>query len=193
MPGLVNVWLIVAPESSLEPVIPPVIVPTVQVKVLAALAVKEIFVLVTLQILFVAVVVTTGIGFTLTVIVKGVPGQEPVVEVGVITYSTVPVVILLGLVSVWLIGLPEPFTAPVIPPVIVPMVHTKLPVTLDVKAIFVLLPEQMLFVATFVTSGDGYTVMVRVKAEPAQEPVVEVGVIRYSTVPFATVLGLVNV
>jgi hypothetical protein len=54
--------LIVLPDPALAPVIPPVIVPMVQVKVLAMEAVRDILVLVPLQILFVAVFVTTGVG-----------------------------------------------------------------------------------------------------------------------------------
>ena len=42
----------------------------------------------------------TGFGLIVTVIMKGLPGQEPVVEVGVTIYSTVPAVVLLGFVSV---------------------------------------------------------------------------------------------
>lgn len=59
----------IAPELALAPVMLPVIVPIVQLKLLAALDVKEILVEAPLQILFVAAFVTTGIGFTVTVIV----------------------------------------------------------------------------------------------------------------------------
>jgi len=92
--------LIVAPEPALAPVIPPVIVPIVHEKLLATLAVKLIFGPVPLQVVFVAAVVTIGVGFTVTVIVKAAPAQEPVVEVGVTRYCTVPAVVLLGLVNV---------------------------------------------------------------------------------------------
>ena len=69
------------------PVIPPVIVPTVHVKVDAALAVRAIFVAVALQIVTVLAVVTTGVGFTVTVIVYCGPGQAGVaVDVGVTRY-----------------------------------------------------------------------------------------------------------
>src|SRR5205085_1787958 len=47
--GLVRVCAMVDPLPELAPVIPPVIVPTVHVNVLAALAVKGIFVAVALQ------------------------------------------------------------------------------------------------------------------------------------------------
>jgi hypothetical protein len=72
----------------------------VQLKVLAALAVRLILGPVPLQVLAVLAVVTAGVGFTVTVIVKGLPAQEPAVEVGVTIYCTVPAVALLGLVSV---------------------------------------------------------------------------------------------
>ena len=92
--------MIVLPEEALAPVIPPVIVPIVQIKLLATLAVKLIFDPVPLQILFVAALVTAGVGFTVTVIVNAAPAHEPVVAVGVTIYCTVPLVVLLGLVSV---------------------------------------------------------------------------------------------
>jgi hypothetical protein len=72
----------------------------VQLKVLAALDVRLILVEVPLQMDFVAALVTAGPGFTVMVKVKGLPAQEPVVEVGVTIYCTVPAVVLLGLVSV---------------------------------------------------------------------------------------------
>ena len=78
--------MIVVPEPAFAPVIPPVMVPMVQLNVLPALAVKPILVEVPLQMVFVAAVVTTGVGFTVTVIVKGLPVHEPAVEVGVTIY-----------------------------------------------------------------------------------------------------------
>jgi hypothetical protein len=66
---------------------PPVIVPTVHVNVLAADAVNAILVAVALQIVAVLAVVTTGVGLTVTVIVYGVPGHAGVaVDVGVTIY-----------------------------------------------------------------------------------------------------------
>ena len=65
------------------------------------------------------------------------------------------------------------------PPVMVPSVHEKLLGVLAVKVRFGLVPLQMPTVAVLVTAGIGLTVTVIVKAEPAQEPVVEVGVTRY--------------
>jgi hypothetical protein len=72
----------------------------VHVNVLGALAVKAIAGLVPLQILAVAALVTAGVGLTVTVMVNALPIHDPVVEVGVTRYCTLPAVALLGLVSV---------------------------------------------------------------------------------------------
>ena len=92
--------MIVDPDPALAPVIPPTIVPIVQLNVLAALAVNEIFGFVLLQIVEVLALVTTGVGFTVTVMVYGDPPQVPVTEVGVMMYSTLPATLLLGLAKV---------------------------------------------------------------------------------------------
>ena len=85
--GLFRVCAIVAPVPAVAPVIPPVTVPTVQLNVLAVLAVRAIFVAVPLQMAAVLAVVTTGVGFRVTVIVYGAPGQAGVaVDVGVTIY-----------------------------------------------------------------------------------------------------------
>lgn len=73
----------VAPEPAMAPVIPPVIVPMIQVKLLGLEAVNAILGLVPLQMVKVFAVKTTGVGLTVTVIVYGVPEHEPVVAVGV--------------------------------------------------------------------------------------------------------------
>ena len=57
------------PEPELAPVIPPVIVPTVQVNVLATEPVNDMLVAAPLHIVAVFAVVTVGLGFTVTVIV----------------------------------------------------------------------------------------------------------------------------
>jgi hypothetical protein len=191
--GLVNVWFILLPLPPLVPVIAPVIVPIVHVKLLGTLELKLIFVPVPLQMLIVAGFVTAGVGFTVTVIVKGEPGHEPVEEVGVTIYWTVPAVLLLGLVNTWLIELPEPELAPVMPPVIVPVDQIKLLGALEVKLIFVLAPLHILTVGEFVTAVDGFTVTVIVYGKPAQKPTEEVGVIIYWTVPDAELLGSTSV
>jgi hypothetical protein len=78
--------LIVPPDPALAPVIPPVFVPSVQVKVLDTLAASVIFGPVPLQVAAVKLFVTAGVGLTVTVIVKGVPTQLPVTDVGVTRY-----------------------------------------------------------------------------------------------------------
>ena len=78
---------------------PPVIVPIVHAKLLAALAVRATFGPVPLQVLAVAALVTAGIGLTVTVIVKADPAHDPATDVGVTTYCTLPATALLGLVS----------------------------------------------------------------------------------------------
>jgi hypothetical protein len=78
--------LIVAPEPALDPVMPPVIVPIVHVKLLATLDVSEILGPLPLQELAVAALVKTGVGFTVTVTVVDAPAHVPPVEVGVTTY-----------------------------------------------------------------------------------------------------------
>jgi hypothetical protein len=75
--------LIVGPDPALAPVIPPVIVPTVQAKVLGTELVKLIFGPVPLQALAVGGLVTIGLGFTDTVMVNGAPEHDPVTAVGV--------------------------------------------------------------------------------------------------------------
>jgi hypothetical protein len=91
----------------------------------------------------------------------------------------VPAVVLLGLLRAWLIVEPEPALAPVIPPVIVPIVHVNELATLAVKEMLVDAPLQIVFVAAFVTAGAGFTVTVIVNAAPTHEPVVAVGVTIY--------------
>jgi hypothetical protein len=138
----------------------PVIVPTVQVKLLGALEVNTIFGLVPLQILAVEAFVTLGVGLTVTTILYAGPTHDPIVDVGVTRYSTVPAVKLLGLLRTWLMVPPEPATAPLILPVIVPTVHVKLLAALAAKAIFGLVPLQVLAVLAVVTTGLGLTVTV---------------------------------
>jgi hypothetical protein len=192
---LVKVCAIVDPLPAEAPVIAPVIVPTVQVNVLAALAVNAMFVAVALQIVAVLAVVTTGLGLTVTVIVYAEPGHAGVaVDVGVTRYWTVPAVALDGLVNVWAIVDPLPLDAPVIAPVIVPTVHVNVLVADAVNAIFVAVALQIVAVLAVVTTGVGLTVTVIVYAEPGHAGVaVEVGVTRYWTVPAVALDGLVNV
>lgn len=88
------------PFPALAPVIPPVIVPIVQAKVLEAEAVNGISVLVPLQIVFVFAVITSGTELTVTTIVTGEPAQPPPAEVGVMIYGTVPEEALPGYTNV---------------------------------------------------------------------------------------------
>jgi hypothetical protein len=57
------------PDPAVAPVIPPVTVPIVQLNVLLAVDVSEMFVVPPLQIVALFAVVTTGLGLTVTVIV----------------------------------------------------------------------------------------------------------------------------
>ena len=90
----------VLPEPALAPVMPPLIDPTVQVKLLATDAVRLIFVIVALQLVVVLTVVTTSAGLTVTIIEYTGPAQLPDIDVGVTLYSTVPVELSLELVNV---------------------------------------------------------------------------------------------
>ena len=90
-----------------------------------------------------------------------------------------PAVALPGLVNAWLIVKPDPALAPVMLPVIVPMVHAKLLGKLAAREILGLVPLQIIAVAPLVTAGTGLTVTVIVKGEPAHKPSVEVGVTIY--------------
>ena len=92
--------MIVPPDPALAPVMLPVIVPMVQAKLLGALEVNVILGPVPLQVLAIAGLVTAGFGLTVTTMLYGVPTHDPVVEVGVTRYSTVPAVALLGLVRI---------------------------------------------------------------------------------------------
>jgi hypothetical protein len=193
LPGLVKTWLIVAPAPAVAPVMPPVTVPIVQVKELEALAKRLMFGLVPLQIDIVAGLATTGVGLTVTVIAVGEPVQLPAVEVGTTRYCTEPAELLLGLVNVWLIVGPDPAEAPVILPLIVPIVHVNVEAALAVRATFGLVLLQIDTLAGLVTAGRGFTVNVAVNGAPTHPPEVEVGVMIYSTVPAVALPGLVSV
>jgi hypothetical protein len=158
---------------------PPVTVPIVHAKLLAAVAVSEILGLVLLQIASVAGLVTAGVGFTVTVIVNGVPAHAPVTEVGVTMYSTLPAVALLGFVNVWLMVAPLPPVAPVMLPLIFPTVQLNVLAVVAARVMFGLVLLQTDSVAGLVTTGLGFTVTVIVNGAPAQDPVVDVGVTIY--------------
>ena len=121
--------------------------------------------------------VTAGFGLTVTVIVVEDP-VHPANDVGITIYFTLPEAELLGLVNVWLITEPEEALAPVIPPVMVPIVQAKLPGAEAFRFIFGLVPLQVLLVVELVTIGFGLTVTVIVYGIPEQ-PFVETGVTIY--------------
>ena len=79
------------------------------------------------------------------------------------------------------------------PPIIVPIVHVNVLATLAVKAMFVPVPLQIVFVAAVVTVGEGFTVTVIVRGVPGHEPAVEVGVTIYCIVPAVVPLGLFSI
>lgn len=73
--------MIVGPDPALAPVMPPTIVPTVQVKLLGTVEVREILGPDPLQVLALVELVTVGAGLTVTVIVYCGPEQVPAVGV----------------------------------------------------------------------------------------------------------------
>ena len=75
---------------------------------------------------------------------------------------------------------PDPVLAPMMPPVIVPIVHANVLGALDVSVMFGPVPLHVAAVFAFVTAGVGLTVTVIVYAAPGQAGVaVEVGVTMY--------------
>jgi hypothetical protein len=151
--------------------------PIVQAKLLGTLDASVILGPAPLHVVALDEVVTEGVGVTVTVMVKAAPTHEPVVAVGVTKYSTVPGALLTGFVKTWLIVEPLAALAPVMPPVIFPIVQAKLLAAVDVRAMFVLTPLQIDLVEPLLTAGFGFTVTLIVKAAPTQ-PSAEVGVTR---------------
>ena len=96
-----------------------------------------------------------GSGFTVTLIVNDGPIHDPLIEIGVITYSTVPDDELLGFVNTWLITGPVSSVAPIIPPVIAPMVHENVLGSVAVSEMFVLVSLHILVVGELVMTGKG--------------------------------------
>ena len=70
-------------------------------------------------------------------------------------YCTEPAVALPGLVSTWLMLLPVPALAPVIPPEIAPMVHENVLGAVAASAMFGLVALQIATAAGLVTAGVG--------------------------------------
>jgi hypothetical protein len=177
--GLVSVWLMVVPDPAVAPVMLPVIVPIVHANELGAVAVRAMLGLVLLQIDALAPFVTAGVGLTVTVIVNGVPAHDPTVDVGVTIYCTEPAVELLGLVNVWLIVPPAPAVAPVMPPLMAPIVHANVLGAVAASVIFGPVPLQIETAAGLVIAGVGLTETVIVNGAPTQPPVTDVGVTIY--------------
>ena len=89
------------------------------------------------------------------------PAQAGVaVDVGVTIYSTVPAALLPGLVSVCAMVAPDPADAPVIPPVMAPIVQVNVLGAVAVRAMLVAVPLQIDAVLAVVTAGLGFTVTV---------------------------------
>jgi hypothetical protein len=99
-------------------------------------------------------------GETVTVIVYAELVQLPATAVAVTMYCTVPALVLLGLVNIWLMVLPDPGLAPVMLPVIAPMVQVVVLAALVVNEILVAVPVQIVLVLAVVTAGWGFTVTV---------------------------------
>jgi hypothetical protein len=96
-PGLLNVCAIVAPDPAEAPVIPPVIVPIVQEKLLGILEVRLILVAIPLQVCDVAEVVILGIAFTVAVVVDA--GLVHPFKVTVTEYTPDAAVVALAIVG----------------------------------------------------------------------------------------------
>lgn len=177
MPGFVSTWDIVAPLVAVAPVIPPVIVPIVQLNVApVTLLFKAMLVFVALQIVVGPVYVTLGVGLTVTIMSTGDPGHE--LAVGVTLYVTVPAVVP-GLTRICAIVDPLEALAPVTPPVVPAIVQLNVaPATLLVSAIFVVSVLQIVVGLAVETFGVGLTVIVKVCEGPIHvtEPFVKFGV-----------------
>ena len=156
--GLVSVWAMLLPLVAVAPVMLPVFVPSVQAKVLAALAVKLRLGLVPLQVEADVALVTAGVGFTVTVILVAIPTHEPAVDVGVTAYTIDPAVLLLGLVNACAMLLPLEAEAPVMLPVFVPSVQAKVLAALAVRLTLVVAPLHTEAVLAVVTEGVVFTV-----------------------------------
>ncbi len=103
--------------------------------------------------------VTVGFGFTVTVYVDAVPTQLPVVEVGVMLYTTaIGAVVVLVNVSVIGVVVPEPAVAGVIP-VTTGLAQAYVDGTVLVIAWLCAAPEQIDAVVA-ATTGVGLTVNV---------------------------------
>ena len=89
-----------------------------------------------------------------------------------------------------MIAVPASSLAPVMLPVVVPIIQLNVLSMFDVKGILNPMSLQVLKVGEFVIKGAGFTVTVMVNSGPVQ-PADEVGVTMYCTDP-SVVLGLVS-
>jgi hypothetical protein len=156
------------PEPADAPVMVPVMVPIVQLYKEGVLDVKTRLVFAPEQILNKPLFIITGMGFTVTTIENGIPEHEPEVDTGVTMYSTVPGVAFPGLVNTWLILFPLPAEAPVIPPVLAPVIHEYEEGIFEVRLIPVEVPLQICIIAWQVITGLGFTVMSIIAETPLQ-------------------------
>ena len=88
--------------------------------------------------------------------------------------------------------LPELALAPEIDPILVPIVQLKVLVVEAPNAIPGPTPLQVVAVAELVPTGVGFAVTVIVYVLPEQSPAVDVGVIKYLTVPAVELLGFTS-
>jgi hypothetical protein len=129
--------------------------------------VRAILVAVALHIVSGLADVTSGVGLTVTIMFEVIPGHE--FAVGVTIYVTVPAVEP-GLVRTCDMVAPPAGAAPVIPPVIAPMVQLNVaPDTLLFSAMFVLVALQIVVDPVYVTLGVGLTVTMKSTGVPEHE------------------------
>jgi len=114
--------------------------------------------------------VIINLGLTVIVIMYGSLGQDPVVDVAITIYCTVPSVVP-RFINCWIIVGPLPVLAPVIFPDIDPIVQEKVLGTVASKVIFVDCLEQIVAVAVVMIAGLGLTVIVPVAFTVPQPPV----------------------
>lgn len=156
------------PFEAVAPETLPVTVPIVQLNVVPATELlSAMLVAVPLHSVSRLVVVTSGVGLTVTIILLVIPGHE--LAVGVTIYVTVPAVVP-GLVSTCDIAGPLFAVAPVIPPVIAPIVQLYVaPATLLLRVMFVLVALHIVVGPVYVTFGVGLTVTTMSTGAPGHE------------------------
>lgn len=173
-----NVCAIVLPEAAVAPETPVCV--TVQLNAVPVVKLDNAIDVVPPEqsVCVDGVAVANGIGFTVMTTVIGVP-EQPFAD-GVIVYVAVPGAAPLAISDCAMLA-PEPAVAPVTP--VCAAVQLKVvPVTLLLKEMAVVLPEQIVCaVGVAVAAGIGFTVMVTVIGVPGQ-PFAD-GVMVYVAVP----------